>query len=178
MEVQQGSLVDRLRNEHVQSRSAEKSLILPVPGFEGISLWVKYTPIDWDALAEMLDADDATTPHEGLEQNLEALGDACDRILVRENGNEVSLADALREQGEEVHGEVKFDEYLVDVLDLQIKDPASGEKRAPKTRDETILALFAGAVSPELAVTEHAARLAVWMQGRNAAANAETLGKN
>jgi len=177
MEVQYGSLVDRLRTNHAQARSAEKSLTLPVPGFEGISLWVKYTPIDWDELAGMLASADAKTPAEGLEQNLEALGDACDRILVCENGEKRSLADALREQGEEVHGEVKFDQYLVDVLDLKIKD-ATGEVRAPESRDETVLALFAGAVSPELAVTEHAVRIAAWMQGRNAEANEETLGKN
>lgn len=176
MAVEQGSLVDRLRTQHAQAREAEKSLDLPIPGWSGM-LRVKYAPVEWEKLAELLERASAKTPAEGLAENLEALGDACAAILVCEKGETRSLADALREQGEDVHGEVKFDQVAVEVLDLKFTDPGSGIPRPPETRDETILAAFAGAVSPELAITEHAGKLAAWMMGRNVEASEETLGK-
>lgn len=176
MEVQQGSLVDRLRQKNAQERSAKKSLTLTVPGWSGM-IRVEYAPIKWDEIAELLESADAKTAADGLAENLQALGEACRAILVCEDGESRSLADALRSQGEEVHGEVTF-ATVAEILDLKVKDEGTGEERAPQDRDEAVLALFSGAVSPELSVTEQAAKLAAWMMGRQVETDEETLGKN
>ncbi len=173
-EVQQGSLVDRLRTKHAQERTAKKSLTLPVPGWSGM-IRVDYAPIKWDEIAGLLESADAKTTADGLAENLQALGEACNAILVCEDGKTRTLASALRDQGEEIDGEVTF-ATVAEILDLKVKDQGSGEDRTPKSRDEAVLALFGGAVSPELSITEHAAKLAAWMMGRNVDAAEDTLG--
>lgn len=173
--VEKGSLVDRLQRRHAEARSADKSLTLSVPGWGNPGIRVKYVPVEWEKLADLLEQAADKPAADALGDNLTALGEACAAILVVEDGVERSLADVLREQGEAIHGEVTF-ATVADVLGLQIEDPATGVDRAPETRDEAILALFAGAVSPELAATEHAGKLGGWMTGRYVEADEETLG--
>lgn len=174
--MDQGSLLDRLHAKRAQAMAEEKVLDLPVPGWSGM-VWVRYKPVDWEALVDLLERSQGEDdPQEALRINMEGLGDSCAALLVSENGDiPTSLADVLRAQGEEVHGEVRFDQVAVEVLRLEVEDSVTGLKRTPESVADTILALFAGAVSPELAITEHAARLAAWLTGRAAEVDSEAL---
>lgn len=147
-----GSLLDRLRAQRAAQLS-EKRLTLPVPGWNGL-LHVRYRPLPWEDLTDLLRR--ATDePRAALDANCDTLAKACDALLVKDDDGDLrSLADVLRAQGEQVHGEVRFDEVACEVLGLE----------AASAR-ETVLAVFGGAVSPEVAVAEQAGRLGAWMRG-------------
>jgi hypothetical protein len=179
-------LVDRLREERGKQLRA-KSLTMPVPGYSGL-LHVRYSPPDWGKLAALLAA--AGEGADGaLQSNVDALYEAVHSLRVKtEEGELVSLADELRRDGKSVNGEVRFDEVAVETLGLTVfqgydekvyatkPEGIDGEERAPKTGTEILLALFAGAVSPELAIVEHGDRLGSWLHSAQAEVNASLLG--
>lgn len=168
------SLRERLQAQR-EAQLQDKRLTLRLPGWEGPRLFVRYRAVEWEKTVELLDP--AADAKAALRTNLETLVAACDAILVQEDGDEKakSLADELRSQGEDVHGEVRFDEYAIDVLALQVEGE-DGLLRSPKSAVETALACFAGAVSPELAVAEHAAKIGSWMAGETASVDESLLG--
>jgi hypothetical protein len=158
------SLRERLRAQR-ERQLAPKTLTLRVPGWQDPEVHIRYRPLEWDRLVAMLeDADGASS---ALEANLQALVDACDALLVRDPDDEtpVSLAGRLREQGEEVDGEVRFGGVAVELLELTVADEDGGAQRPARTSREVARALFSGAISPEIAIAEHAARLGSWMRG-------------
>jgi ssRNA-specific RNase YbeY (16S rRNA maturation enzyme) len=169
------SLRDRLQAQRI-THLEPKTHTLPLPGYAGPRVFVRYRPVEWDALLDLL------IPQENagaaLDANLQALAKACDAVLIQEDGDEkpVSLAQRMRDEGETVHGEVRFDEYLIDVLALEVEDPEEYVMRKPKNAAETVLAAFSGAVSPPLAVTEQAAELGAWMRSEVAKEDASLLG--
>lgn len=160
------ALVDRLRAQREASLKP-KTKTLPVPGWSGL-LHVRYRPMEWEKVLDLLTSGVADAKA-ALESNSDALIDACDALLVRDDDGELTpLADALRAQGEEVPGDqVRFDEVAVDVLDL---------KPHEKTARATVLAIFAGAVSPELAIAEHAVSLGAWMRGAEEEVDTSLMG--
>lgn len=148
------SVLDRLREQR-ETQLAEKRLSLPVKGWDGL-LYVRYRPLSWEKLMDLLDSV-ALDAESGVQANADALVAACDALLVKDDpeGEPRSLAAVLREQGEDVpQAEVRFDEVACDALGIE----------GVQTARETVLAIFAGAVSPELSVAEHAARLGGWMR--------------
>lgn len=155
------SPLERLRAQRA-TQLAPKHLTLPITGWSGL-LHVRYQPVKWEALTDLLVAS-IGSPKDALDANCNALGEACGALLVKGDDGELKgLADELRAAGETVHGEVRFDEYAIDALELTVKD-AVGDTKRPETRREIVLAVFAGAVSPELAIAEDAARLGRWMR--------------
>lgn len=158
------SLRDRLREARNAAR-AEKTLTLPLPGWDGPRLFVRYRPMEWDRLAKQL-RDTSNNVRRRLEMNVDALVAACDAILVQEDSDEapVSLAERARAEGDDVVGEVRFDAQAIDLLGLTVVGE-DGIERAPESARETCLAAFDGAVSPELSVLDHAGRLGAWMAG-------------
>jgi hypothetical protein len=180
-----GSMIDRLRAQREQAMKRDKSLTLEVPGWSGL-LHVRYKPVEWERLYALVTQAADMDASAALADNLDALVSACDSLRVRPAADEypdlerdekglVSLADTLRAQEESVHGEVCFDETAVDVLGLKVPNPV-GELRRPKDNSETCLAIFAGAVSPELAIGDHAGRLAAWMRGVEQEVDSDLLG--
>lgn len=162
--------LDRVREARKAQRGT-KSLTLAVPGWGGL-LAVRYRPVEWDALSELLSrrTEDAA---DDLNANLDALIGACDALVVKgEDGDYVSLAAELRREGVDVVGELRFTEDAVDALDLG----EDGER--PEGSRATCLAVFGGAVSPELAVAEHAVRLGAWMRGTDNAAVESAVGES
>lgn len=173
----QGSTIDRLKAARKRAIERDRSLVLPVPGWEGPYVFVRYKPVEWERLYALLTQVEDDDAKASLDANLEALTSACDAILVKDEGDAKpkSLADVLREQGEQVYGEVRFDQVAIDVLGLTVKN-AVGEDRPPADAAETCLAVFAGAVSPELAVGEHSARLGAHMRGVSQGVDEALLG--
>jgi hypothetical protein len=174
------SLQARLRAQR-EAALKPKRRTFDVPGWNGM-LAVRYRPVEWERLAELLERY-VEDPREALAANCDALAEACDALVVCRDDEEaipskpedqLTLADALRAQGEAVHGEVRFDDVAVEVLDLSIVDE-TGEKRPPKSARETVLAVFGGAVSPELAIRDQAARLGAWMRGVGAEVDASLV---
>jgi hypothetical protein len=149
------SLTDRLRARRAANLRKPKHHDIALPGYEGLMV-VRYRPLEWEHVQEIFEA--SADPELALETNVDTLIRACDRIMVLVDGELVSLADRLREQGEHVNtesGEVRFDHKLVEVLGLELEQPAD-----PR---DIVLASFEAAVSPELAVWEQAQELGAWM---------------
>jgi len=164
-----GSLLDRLRAQR-ERQLQRKTLTLRVPGWgeapDAPSVYARYRPIPWEDMAALVLAGD--DPQAALGANCDALIAACDAILVEDadDGEPRSLAAILREQGEDVPGEVRFDEVACDVLAIE----ASSAR-------ETVLGVFSGAVSPEVAIAEHAARIGTWMRGTTQEVDEALLGE-
>lgn len=158
-------LIQRLRAER-EKALAPKVLTLEVPGWSGL-LHVRYRPIAWDTILDLLGRAEATIAVASLNANTDALIEACDALLVKnDEGELIPLADELRAQGEDVHGDVRFDERAADALGLD----------APTAR-ATVLGVFGGCVSPELAVSDHAMRLGAWMRSTGEEVDASLLGE-
>jgi hypothetical protein len=157
-----GSLIDQVREAHREQLARSRTLDRAIPGYDGL-LVARYGPLPWEELQALLDRLERSGQDydEELKANIDGLIRACDRIMVRQDDGElVSLADQLREQGEEVRtesGEIRFDHKLVEVLELDV--PSDADAR------QVVLAAFAGAVSPENAVTQHATAIGIWMSG-------------
>ncbi len=162
------TFVDRLRSLAEREQGTAKDLDLPLPGFGGEVL-VRYGPLPWDrflALAGDAAGGDADAV---LQANLDALIGACEALMFRrEDGEVVSLADELRAHGEDVQGELRFDRRALEVFGLQVGEPV--------TARNATLALFGGAVSPEVAVGQHADALAGWIAWASQEVDAALLG--
>jgi hypothetical protein len=170
------TLRERLRAQR-ERQLAPMTLTLREPGWQDPEVHVRYRPLEWERLVAMLeDADGASS---ALDANLNALVDACDALLVRDLEDEapVSLAERLRDQGETVTGEVKFSVAAVELFELTVPDGAPDVLRPARSAREVARALFAGAVSPEIAIAEHAARLGSWMRGVQEEVDGSLLGE-
>jgi hypothetical protein len=151
------SLIERLQQERKRALARPKTLDVEIPGYQGM-LVARYKPLPWEDLQELLDR--AGGYEEELKANIDGVIRACDRLMVRQDDGElVSLADQLRDQGEQVEGEIRYDHRLVEILSLNVTPPPEGTVR------ELVLAVFAGAVSPENSVTHHATAIGGWMRG-------------
>lgn len=159
-----GSLLDRLRAEREQAMD-EKSLIIEIPGWSGM-LFAQYKPIPWEDMTRLISSGSAK-PEQALNANIDALLAACDRLLVADDGERKSLADVLRAEDEKVNGEVTYNNGHHDALGLT----------EPATAREAVLQVFAGAVSPELAIGAHASQIAEWMTGVTQNIDEELVGK-
>lgn len=160
-----GSILERLRFEREQAMG-EKFLTLEIPGWSGMLL-AQYHPIPWADMTRLIKtaSDD---PQKGLDSNIDALIAACERLLVLEDGERKSLGDVLRAQGEKVQGEVRYNNgYAPDALGLDATATARG----------IVLEIFGAAVSPELAIGEHAAQITNWMTGVTQSIDEELVGK-
>lgn len=161
-----GSVLERLRAQRAASM-APKRKTLEVPGWSGM-LHVRYKPIPWDDMTRLVSkAGDDASSKAALQANVDVVRSACDALLVKDGEELKSLADELRSQGENVHGEVRFDEYAKDFLGLEGEDGSFN----------VVMQVFGGAVSPELAIGEHAARIAEWMTGSSREADEELAGE-
>lgn len=148
-----GSVLERLRAQR-EANMAPKRMTLEVPGWSGM-LHVRYMPVPWDEMTKLVSkASDDASSKAALQANVDVVRSACDSLMVKDGNEMVSLADKMRAEGETVHGEVKFDEYAVSCLGLQASNSF-----------ETVMQVFGGAVSPELAIGDHASKIADWMIG-------------
>lgn len=164
------SVIDRLRDERKRALARPKQLDVEIPGYDGL-LVARYKPLPWEELQELLDRLQGDYEEE-LKANIDGVIRSCDRIMVRQDDGELgSLADQLREQGEQVEGEIAYDHRLVEILSLNVTPPPEGTVR------ELVLAVFAGAVSPENAITHHATAIGGWMRGASMEVDA-SLGKD
>lgn len=159
------SLRERLRAQR-ERQLAPKTLTLRVPGWDDPEVHVRYRPLAWERLVAMLGAGD-DGPGGSLIANVQALVDACDALVIREEGDASpsSLAERLREQGEDIAGEIRFSEFAAELLGLTVPDADGASQRPARTARDAVRGLFAGAVSPEIAIADHAARLGAWMRG-------------
>jgi hypothetical protein len=167
-----GSLIARARAQREARRAARKPLDLDVPGYGG-TLVVRYGALDWNATHRVLtnERDDAQAT---LEDNLDTIVKACRALMVRDEAGElVSLADELRAAGEQVAGEVRFDEVALEALELP-PVPAAVRSKARAAA----LAIFGEATSPELAVSLHAGAIGAWMHGADAMVDEEAAGNS
>lgn len=159
-----GSLTERLRAQRAKSLGP-KSMTLDVPGWDGM-LQIRYKPIPDDDLVKILDGVSTDNAKAMVQGNVDLLIAACDTLLVVDEGEAVPLGDILKEQGEEVHGGVRFDAYASSALGLETEG----------ARD-TVRAVFGGAVSPTFAINEHAAKLVSWMSSSSQDADKALAGK-
>jgi hypothetical protein len=169
-----GDIVARLRAQRAQMR-APKRITVPVRGWNGM-LYVRYRALDWERINEFVNG--GVAAEEALERNLDIVIDACDALMTpagdtppdvqRDADGRVTLADALRAQGENVHGEIRFDEVAADVLDLGPQGSAR----------ECALALFDGAPSPPAAVARHANKIVDWILAEEEEVSETLLGES
>lgn len=172
-------LTDKLRAQREGKAADMKRLIVRVPGYSGPYLYVRYKPVDWLALDDLMDT--PSDARERLANNVDALVNSCDALLVSEEDlgavvddpkdpRLTSLADELRASGENVFGEVKFDAYAVDGLGLDtqaVEDRLRSEGiegYESGTARSVVLAVYDLAISPEVAVMEQAVRLGAWIR--------------
>lgn len=168
------SVRDTLKAQR-KAQLSEKRLTLPIKGWSGL-LFVRYRPLAWEKIAALMDAIELDA-EDGLAGNIDALVAGCESLrlklgedehpaIQRDKDGLVSLADTLRAEGEDVFGEARFDEVACDALGIEGVSSAR----------ETVLAIFAGAVSPELSIAEHAARLGAWMRSAGEEVDDSLLG--
>lgn len=166
MSIETGSLLDRLRTERDRAMS-DKKLVLEIPGWSGM-LFAEYHPIPWEEMTRIIQSD-SDDPETALNVNIDALIAACFRLLVLDDGERKSLADVLRGQGEEIQGEVMYNNGYVDLL--------PGVEPAVDTARARVLAVFGASVSPQLSIGSHASQLMGWMTGESQIASEQLVGK-
>lgn len=168
-----GSLLDRLRQQRASATEKKRRpLTLAIPGFTNPMILVEYQPLGWEKYVELMSVADENDPQAVLTTNLDAVINGCRRLVIAEDddGEPVSLADKLRAAGETIVDELTFDTQTAQVLGLDV-NPEAGARGV-------VLALFEAAVSPEVAIGQHATRLSLWMQGALLEVDATQLGES
>lgn len=162
------SLIERAQANRRTRAAKRKPLDLDVPGYGGV-LVARYGALEWEDAHRIL-ASEEESARATLEDNLDTVVKGCRALMLRgEDGKLVSLADEKRREGDTaLVGEVRYDEVALEALGLTVP----GEPDAHKA----VLAIFAEANSPELAVALHAGAIGAWMHGADQEDDADLMG--